>query len=332
MEYIKPYLSCAQQADKLIRQGLIGDRADMEQKLRSVSYYRLSAYWHPFRHTTTDAEGNTIHSFPNTSFELIWNHYLFDRKLRLLFMDAIERIEVALRSRLVDYYTQKHSPFDYILEPPSGARLATLEMQAGIIDGECNFRNCKYTCVRHFFTKYGDKHKHLPFWMFAEIADFGFMALFYKGASSHIQKCVANEWGITVPTLISWLGSINTLRNTCAHHARTWNKAWGLKPKLPNWSEKHQRAWYCQYCEEKQLWVNSSSSTARPSIDQTKTAALLFICRYLMRRIAPKSSWHKRVEALFEAFKESGINFRTMGLPNHWQRHPLWRSAAAPRR
>ncbi len=33
MEYTKPYLSCAQQADKLLRQGLIGDRADMEQKL-----------------------------------------------------------------------------------------------------------------------------------------------------------------------------------------------------------------------------------------------------------------------------------------------------------
>ncbi len=329
MEYKKPHLSCAEQADKLIRQGLVGDRAEIEQRLTGVSYYRLSAYWHPFRREMTDAEGNVSYHFPDTSFNVIWNHYLFDRRLRLLFMDAIERIEVALRSRLVDYYTQDHSPFDYVQEPQCGTRLATLEKQAGIVDGRCDFKNCKYACVQHFFRKYGDYHQHLPFWIFAEVTEFGFMSLFYRGASFSLRTRIAKEWGLTSPTLISWLSCLNSLRNTCAHHGRIWNNGWGLKPKFPHWSNKRQRVWYCQYSEEKQLWEYVRNADARPSIDQTKTAALLFICRYLMRQIAPLSRWHGRVEALFAEFEDSGINFRTMGLPLHWQRHPLWRGRAA---
>ncbi len=330
MEYTKPHLSCAQQADKLINQGLVGNRETIEQTLASVSYYRLSAYWHPFRYT--DPQSTATRLLPGTTFELIWKHYLFDRKLRLLFMDAIERIEVALRSRLVDYYTRNRSPFDYVNEPQCGTRLATLEKQAGIVNGQCDFKNCKYTCVRHFFTKYGDRHGHLPFWMFAEIADFGFIALFYKGASKDILRLLTSEWGLTASTIISWLGSLNTLRNTCAHHSRVWNKAWGLKPMLPRKHEKDHQLWFCQYSERKQLWEYVRTANNRPSLDQTKTAALLFICRYLMRRIAPHSRWHMRVVELFTEFKDAGINYRAMGLPPHWHRHPLWQDGPQRRR
>ncbi len=328
MEYAKPHLSCAEQAEKLIRQGIIGDRTDMEQKLAGVSYYRLSAYWHPFRRELTDAEGKVRYYFTNTNFELIWNHYLFDRKLRLLFMDAIERIEVALRSRLVDYYTRDHSPFDYANDPHAARRVAELERQAGIVDGVCDFKNCKYACVRHFYSKYGDCHAHLPFWIFAEVTEFGFMSTFYRQSPLNLRISIASEWGVSVATLTSWLSCINALRNACAHHSRVWNNGWGLKPLLPKKHSWEHQLWFCQYSERKQLWEYVRNADARPSIDQTKTAALLFICRYLMRQIAPLSRWHERVEALFAEFEDSGINFRTMGLPLHWQRHPLWRGRA----
>ena len=39
--------------------------------------------------------------------------YLFDRKLRFLMMDAIERIEVALRSQIAYHHTAGQSPFAY---------------------------------------------------------------------------------------------------------------------------------------------------------------------------------------------------------------------------
>lgn len=324
MQYTKPHLSYAQQAQKLLQRGLGGNPVDIEQKLASVSYYRLSAYWYPFRRIDPTTRERTDNLESGTTFELVWDHYRFDRNLRLLFVDAIERIEIALRTQLVYLYTQQYSPFHYADEPLHAARLKSLEEQASISNGTCDDQKCKYECVKHFFHKYGDSHTHLPFWMFAEIADFGFMSLFYKNTKSEMQKSLAHVWSITPMTLISWLQCLNSLRNTCAHHGRIWNNGWGLKPKFPHWNERGQHVWYYQYSPEKQRWLYNKQQV-KPSFEQTKTSAFLFICRYLLKKIAPQSQWHKRVEALFHEFEHRGIDFSRMGLPEHWQKHPLWK-------
>ena len=70
MKYAKPPLTLEQQADQLLRRGMVGDRDLMIARLRSVSYYRLSGYWFPFR--------NSDDSFkPGTSFDTVWNRYPF---------------------------------------------------------------------------------------------------------------------------------------------------------------------------------------------------------------------------------------------------------------
>ncbi len=169
-----------------------------------------------------DANGNPIHQFTGTSFDAVWNHYLFDRKLRLLFMDAIERIEVALRSRLVDYYTRSHSPFDYLNNQHAAKRMAELERQAGIVNGQCDFAHCKYACVHHFFSKYGDKRDHLPFWIVAEIMEFGFMAVFYQRMphSTRMQLAAAALLRNHAPLPLPWEGARAALRRSAERGKR----------------------------------------------------------------------------------------------------------------
>ena len=91
MKYTKPALSFEQQADQLLSRGFEADRARLIETLSQVSYYRLTAYWHPFKRTDDTFA-------PGTSLDKIWRRYTFDRQLRLLVMDAIERVEVARRS------------------------------------------------------------------------------------------------------------------------------------------------------------------------------------------------------------------------------------------
>ncbi len=109
MKYVKPHLSYDQQADLLISRGMKADRSLLIKTLKSVSYYRLSGYWFPFRESETS---NNFKS--NTSFDIIWERYIFDRRLRILLMDAIERIEIAIRSDIVYYFTKEHGPFGYL--------------------------------------------------------------------------------------------------------------------------------------------------------------------------------------------------------------------------
>lgn len=89
MEYTKPHLSFEEQAERLIQRGLIvRDKQRFIQILSQVSYYRLSAYWYPFRER--DEQGKTKETLcPEITLERVWDHYRFDRRLRVLFVDAI---------------------------------------------------------------------------------------------------------------------------------------------------------------------------------------------------------------------------------------------------
>lgn len=335
MQYVKPHLSFENQAELLIQRGLIvGDKQWLIQILKQVSYYRLSAYWYPFREK--DEQGvKKDNLYAGTTLERVWDHYRFDRRLRVLFVDAIERIEIALRTQLVYLYTEKHSPFEYAAPSsfPNWSfcedKIRKIEEQAGIKNGSCT-EKCRYECIKHFFRKYGDSHQHLPLWMFSEISDFGFTSLFFDHAGRDIQTEIAKEWEVTPEVLRSWMRSLNTLRNTCAHHGRLWNNLWGTPPKLPLWHS--QRGWYAQYSLEKGQWIlPRDKKNIQPSFAQDRTAMLLFICRYLLKKIIPCTEWPKRMEKLFSDFSDKGIDFSNMGFSNpEWQKHPIWKTPVTP--
>ena len=92
--YDKPALDENELIERYIERGLIiTDRNRATRYLRHIGYYRLSPYTIPFQ------ADRTTHSFrPDTTFDDIFSIHVFDRQLRLLTMDALERVEVAVRS------------------------------------------------------------------------------------------------------------------------------------------------------------------------------------------------------------------------------------------
>lgn len=105
MQFSKPPLSIPDQIALLKKRGLqIKDEQRAEKYLSNISYYRLSAYTLPFQ-----MQGDQNHNFiAGTSFEQVLNLYLFDRTLRLLIFDAIERTEIAIRTQLINQYCGAH--------------------------------------------------------------------------------------------------------------------------------------------------------------------------------------------------------------------------------
>ena len=82
----------------------VGDHARAESYLGQLGYYRLSGYWYPARQTSVgaDAAGDPIPVVgdqfrPGTTFQRAVDLYVFDKRLRLLMLDALERIEVSVR-------------------------------------------------------------------------------------------------------------------------------------------------------------------------------------------------------------------------------------------
>lgn len=97
----KKPLSYTEQIHQLVNRGLIIDDVQKaEVYLKNISYYRLSAYWYTFLKVP-----QSNHEFkPNSNFSDVINTYTFDRKLRFLLFEEIERIEIALRTQIIYNY------------------------------------------------------------------------------------------------------------------------------------------------------------------------------------------------------------------------------------
>ena len=230
MKYSKPPLTIDEQVELLRKRGMEGNPDVMAQRLTAVNYYRLSSYWYTFRNADdTFRDG--------TTFDLVWNTYAFDRCLRLLVMDAIERIEIAVRSLLAYYHAHSHGAFAYALDPASLPKISPEAYQEFLDRVAEEAKRSQEAFVGHFQSKYGDSHGYLPVWMATEVMSLGTVLTFFRNSSSQVKTAVADAFGMPHKVFESWLLSLNTIRNIVAHHARLWNRVLGLKPIIPRISD-----------------------------------------------------------------------------------------------
>ena len=300
MKYTKRPLTFDEQVQQLVDRGLEGDTATIRNRLQSVNYYRLTGYLYPYRIQDSDDY------VPGTQFETVWEQYAFDRRLRLLVMDAIERIEIAVRAQLAYHHAHTyHDPFAYATQPISLPGIDAQKYAEFLtrVDEE-TIRTRKDTFVEHFFKVYGDEHKYLPVWMAVEVMSFGAMQLFFRGASHKVKQNVASYFGMPDKVLDSWLHTLSVIRNICAHHGRLWNKVLGIKPFIP-WAKDYPD-WHAPF-----------------DIPNDRIFGVLTICRYCLRIIAPQSRWPTCMQDLLNDFPN--VSPTSMGFPKNWEDSPLWK-------
>jgi abortive infection bacteriophage resistance protein len=232
-----------------------------------------------------------------TRFEDILDAYVFDRKLRILLIDAIERIEVAIRCAVANTLALQYGPH-WFLEPvffnPSH-----FDHQRFISDiQECLKQNRSLTFIKHYNNKYSSPSLP-PCWMTFEILPFGKVSYLYKNLQSqkHRQE-ISRQLNIALPKVFeSWIHSVSYLRNLCAHHSRVYNKKFTIKPSLTN--------------AQKQVIGGD-----------TKLYAQVAVIHTLLKTISPESQWIQRLIALFA--EHPAIPLKAMGFPKHWEENLFW--------
>lgn len=300
MKYTKQALSFEEQADLLLSRGLEAERGDLIKRLKATSYFRLSGYFYPFRE-----EGGENYR-PGTSLEQVWSLCAFDQRLRTLLLDAVEAIEVFTRTQLAYHFAHDFGPFAYN-QPGNLPNLKPdqfLTWQRKLDDQVQRSLRSHEEFVVHFFRRYGDEHTRLPIWVLVELMDFGSTLTFNRGINDTIKKRIAEVLGLPDVVVSSWLLTLNTIRNRCAHHSRLWNWTLGnpvLLPRARKYPEWHS-----------------------PTLPNQHVGIVIILCRYLLNRISPSNPWTNRVNRLFTEYPN--LSLSEIGLPNNWQDHPLWKS------
>lgn len=297
MEYTKPFLTFEEQADLLMKdRGMVADRDDLIRHLQDVGYYRLSGYWHIHKKHGSDE------FWEGTTFKRVWDMYVFDRQFRLVVLDAVERVEVYMRTQLAYLLAEQTGPFGF-LDRNNLPRL-TEERYEHFMDKRHDAYGRAKTgepFAKHFHDKYGDKHDLPPYWMLVNVMDFGMVVTLYKGSPVPVRQQIAKELGVSTKVLDSWLVTVNTVRNICAHHGRLWNRIIGNPPMIPRASEWHDPH----------------------EVKNDKMFGTLTVLSYLLERVAPDTEWRARL--LDKVLKLSRRNQERMGFVGNWKECPYWK-------
>lgn len=279
VHYSKPFLTIAQQIEQLKSRGMqFEDAAKASYHLENLNYYRLSAYWLPFEldHQT--------HTFKDgTNFDRVLELYIFDRELRLLMLDAIERIEVSVRSRFAYEISQKYGSHPH-LDESIFKSLPHYKKTLGKLKAEID--RSKEPFIKHFKEKYSEEFP--PIWASVELMTLGQVSNWFSLVKRRQDRqLIAKYYDLDEKVLASFLHHLTIIRNICAHHSVLWNKKLTLEFVIP---------------KEMQTSFN---------LDEKRKLFNTFVMlEFLMDKISGDNHWKERLEALINKHK---INRDTLG-------------------
>lgn len=299
MKFEKPAVSVHDQIELLKRRGMtVGDEAQAQHYLNFISYYRLRAYWLPFE---VPAANNGDHAFRDgTTFEDVLTLYIFDRELRLLVLDAIERVEVALRAQWAHHMAMTYGPHGYLEQ----GHYSVIRHHAKDVTAlEKEFNRSEDTFAIHYRDKYTSP-KLPPVWMAAEVMSFGLLSKFYGNLRTRAdRKAIADPFALDEAVVTSFAHHISTVRNICAHHGRLWNKRFTVTMTTPRFPAK--------------------LPVAMRDADPRYLHNTLVTLDYLLALIAPGNEWKQRLVALIDSCPLADP--ASMGFPADWRVRSVWK-------
>lgn len=296
MRYKKLPITIPNQVEKLKGRGLkFKDEEKAQSYLSNISYYRLRAYTYPFQDNQSENQPFVV----DVCFEQIIDLYVFDRKLRLLIFDAIEKIEIALRTQIIHTFALTYGSH-WQLKPELYRNPMRFANHLDSLQKEIDRNN--ETFIEHYKSKY-TKPAEPPSWMSLEVSSMGLLSKIFQNLKKCPEKMeVIHHFGLKdVSVLENWILCFSTLRNICAHHGRVWNRRL-IKIKIPS-NPMHQ------FIENK-------------SIYQNKIYATLSCIEYVLKEISPGTTFSKRLKDLMDTCPLAQI--KEMGFPENWLDEELW--------
>lgn len=212
-----------EQLKKLKSRGcIIADEDFAKIKLQQINYYRLTAYFLPFR----TADGCYKE---NTSFDTVYKIYEFDRKLRLLIFSAIEEIELTLRTSMAYYHAHEYGALGYLNAKNFNLKHNHVKFEKHIEEAIKHNKNQFF--VKHHIEKYNSQ---FPLWVIMELFSMGELSFFFSDMVKADKKFFAkNVFHTTDSNVSSWLLCLTNIRNYCAHYSRLYYNKFGTVPATP---------------------------------------------------------------------------------------------------
>lgn len=263
--------------------------------LTNIGYFRLSAYLRPLY-----KDPKSDHIFKeDATFEKAMFMYRFDRKLRILLFNEIEKIEVAIRSSISNIVSNELNDVFWMTDGKNFSNQKFFNDTLNIINSE--LEKTKEEFILHFKITYNNPYP--PAWMIAEILPLGVICKIYQNLKKeNLKKKIASQFGLNIPVISSWMLVLGNLRNYCGHHSRIWNRDIAITPSEPR--------------NTKYNWITINNT------DPRRLYCRISIIKYFLYSISPENSFKTKLKELFTKYPT--VDITAMGFPKNWESEDLW--------
>lgn len=296
LPFHKTYSSPEELVSLLKSRGMIiDDEKRAAAYIRNIGYYRLSAYMYPFLITP---KSNHIYK-SGTTFDNILDLYRFDKKLRVLLFNEIEKVEIAFREAVANITAEMSGDIYWTTNASHFRNQTVYSKTFALIQTEYNKSTEDF--IKHFKDTYSEPFA--PAWMISEIIPFGMTVQLYKNLSDQrIRKSIAKRFYLHPQAIESWITTLALTRNACCHHSRVWNK---VNLIIPAEAKHITKPWITIPVAKERIYFN------------------ICIIKYFLDIISPNNDFKNKLIALFGYFPQ--IDIKAMGFPQEWQNEPLWK-------
>ena len=277
--------------------------------LERENYYNLiNGYKLPFLAQTEEVERYK----PGADFFEIYALYLFDRRLRAIFLERILMIENHIKSVIAYEFSEQYGHKNYLM-PDNFDGVATDAMKRKrvhdlltAIQEDIRQRMIKkHAAIIHYYDSYG----YIPLWVLVNIMSLGRISTFYSNMKLPERQHVAKRFKVSENELRSYLAVMVLFRNLCAHDERLYN--------------------YRTHITITTNYVHSALGIYRNPQGQylrgkKDVFSLLISCKILMDRPAFDDlvcELDQEIIKLSERLQTVHMNeiLRSMGFPHNWQ-------------
>ncbi len=309
MEYNKQAKTIDEQIALLTSRGMLFEDNEYAKNILSkISYYRLRAYWLTFEKENVTPDSHFFKA--NTYFEQVVKTYEFDRNLRHLVFNSIEKIEIALRTQMIYCVTNNTQDITWYTKTQYFEKVYHFNNLMDLFDKE--YQDSKEVFIEHFKSKYNDS-PYPPAWMGLEILSYGQLSKLFSNLKREYGKYdIANYFGVPLRLLLSWFEALTYYRNVCAHHGRLWNRKSPKAPMYPNKPKPNKPPIF--------KWLDFEPAEDK----KDRLYGSLAIIYLLLKPLNYHEEYKKELFDLINLYNFLPLHY--IGFPEKWEEDSFWSS------